>query len=181
MNKIVWTFGLISGAILSALMLLTIPFAEAIGYDRALIVGYTTMLLAFLLTFFGIRAYRDNVGGGAIRFGRALAVGSLITLVSSVCYVVTWELISFKIAPHHVERFEAAMLEKARTSGGSAEEVQKRVDDAQKFARLYRNPVFNAAMAFIEPLPVGLLFTLVSAGILSRRRSKPSELAMSAG
>jgi hypothetical protein len=59
-------------------------------------------------------------------------------------------------------------------------EIQKKLDDAQRFAKLYQNPVFNAAVTFIEPLPVGIVFALVSAGVLSRkRRSTESSLAAS--
>ena len=71
MKKIVLTFGLIAGAILSAMMLITLPFQDAIGYDRSAVIGYTSMVVAFLLVFFGVRSYRDNVAGGAVRFGRA--------------------------------------------------------------------------------------------------------------
>ena len=52
----------------------------------------------------------------------------------------------------------------------------------QKFAEMYRNPFMNAAITFIEPLPVGLVFAFVSAGILSRsRRSEQAELAAALG
>ena len=64
MKKTVWTFGLISGAILSALMAISMPFVDALGNDRAEILGYTTMVLSFLLVYFGVRSYRDNVAGG---------------------------------------------------------------------------------------------------------------------
>jgi hypothetical protein len=53
MQRIVLTFGLIAGAILSAMMLLTVPFHDQIGFDRSLIIGYTTMVLAFLMIFRG--------------------------------------------------------------------------------------------------------------------------------
>jgi hypothetical protein len=35
---------------------------------------------------------------------------------------------------------------------------------------MYKNPLYNAAFTFMEPLPVGLIVALVSAGVLSRRR-----------
>ena len=71
MKKTVLTFGLISGAILSAMMLATLPFLDRIGFDRGEIIGYTSMVVAFLLIFFGVRSYRDNVAGGTVGFGRA--------------------------------------------------------------------------------------------------------------
>jgi len=78
MKKTVWTFGLISGALVSAMMAVTIPFQDEVGFDHSLIVGYAIMVLSFLLIYFGVRSYRDNVGRGTIGFGRALAVGALM-------------------------------------------------------------------------------------------------------
>src|SRR5690242_6026337 len=84
MKRTVWTFGLIAGAILSIMMLITVPFADRIGFDKSLIVGYTTMVLGFLMIFFGVKSYRDNMGGGSISFGRALTIGLLITVIASL-------------------------------------------------------------------------------------------------
>jgi len=86
-KKIVLTFGLIAGVVLSAEMVLTIPFMDEIGFNRGLLVGYTTMVLAFLLIYFGIRTYRDNSPGGTVSFGRAFTIGILIGVIASACYV----------------------------------------------------------------------------------------------
>ena len=182
MKKTVWTFGLIAGGILSAMMLLTMPFLDEIGYDRGEVIGYTTMVLSFLLVFFGIRSYRDTLGGGTIGFGRALAVGALIVLIASVCYVATWELIYYVLAPDFASKMLAAAVEQARASGGTPQAIQARVVQAQHFGEMYRNPAINAALTLLEPLPVGLVLALVSAGILSRRRrSGEAGLAPAAG
>src|ERR1041384_7847 len=106
MKKIVLTFGLISGAIVSTLMLLSLRFKDEIGFDRGMIVGYTSMVVAFLLIYFGARSYRDNVAGGSIRFGRAFAVGALIGAVSSACYVATWEVVYYKFAPDYMAKYQ---------------------------------------------------------------------------
>ncbi len=175
MKRIVWTFGLISGGILSLLMLVTIPFVDSIGYDKGEIIGYTTMVLSFLLIYFGVRAYRDNVGGGAVSFGRAVAIGALITVISSVCYVATWELIYFKFEPDFATKMSAASVEKAKRSGASPDEIRRRTAEAQRFMELYQNPFVNSAITFLEPLPVGLIIALVSAGVLSRKRAGAGE------
>jgi hypothetical protein len=181
MKKTVLTFGVIAGAILSAMMLLTLPFQLRIGPERGMVIGYTTMVLAFLLVYFGVRSYRDNVAGGEIGFGRAMAVGSLIVLVASVLYVATWELVYFKLAPEYGAQIQAHMLERARASGGSAREIQQKVEEIQRFAVMYRNPAINAALTFLEPLPVGLVFTLVTAGVLSRGRRRSADAGAGAG
>jgi hypothetical protein len=35
---------------------------------------------------------------------------------------------------------------------------------------MYKNPLVNIAFTFLEPLPVGIVFTLVTAGVMSRKR-----------
>ncbi len=170
MKKIILTFGLIAGAILSAMLLISISFQETIGFDRGEIIGYTSMVLAFLLIYFGVRSYRDNIAGGAVRFGRAFAVGGLIAVVASLCYVATWEVIYFKFAPDYFEKYQAHVLAKARLDGESEESIARKKVEMDDFAELYRNPAINAAVTFVEPLPVALIVALVSAGVLSRRK-----------
>ena len=171
MRKVVLTFGLIAGAILSGMMLLTLPFHEAIGFDSSEIIGYSTMVLAFLLVFFGVRSYRDNVAGGTVSFGRAFGVGALIVVVASVCYVATWEVIYFKLAPDFTTKFQAHQIDKMRATGETEEAIARKQLEMAEFKELYQNPAINAAITFVEPLPVGLVLALVSAGILSRRRN----------
>ena len=83
MKKTVLTFGLISGAVSAATMLVTASLADKIGFEKGEILGYTTIVLSALLIFFGVRSYRENVAGGRLSFARGFAVGILITLISS--------------------------------------------------------------------------------------------------
>ena len=169
MKKTILIFGLISGAISSLLMMATVPFAHKIGSDKALILGYTTIVLSFLLVFFGIRSYRDNVGNGRISFPKAFAVGICITLISCVFYVVSWEIIYFNFMPDFMDTYSAKTVEKLQASGASAAAVQAKTEEMKKLKESYQNPLFNAAMTFIEPFPVGLLITLISAGVLRKK------------
>jgi hypothetical protein len=170
MRKIVLTYGLIAGAILSAMMLVSVPFHDELGLDKAAVVGYTTMVLAFLLIYFGVRTYRDEIAGGQVSFWQACKVGLLIMVVASACYVATWEVVYFKLAPDYIERYTTLALEEARQDGATEAALAAKAKELGEFAEMYRNPLVNVAMTFLEPLPVGLLFTLVSAGLLSRKR-----------
>ncbi|MFI5206959.1 MAG: DUF4199 domain-containing protein [Gemmatimonadales bacterium] len=170
MRKIVLTFGLIAGAILSAMMLLTLPFQDQIGFDKGAIIGYTTMVLAFLMVYFGVKSYRDNVAGGRVTFGGALKVGLLITAVATVCYVATWEAIYYKLAPDFGDKYAAYTVEKARQSGATEAQIAVQVQQMAKFKEMYKNPLVNIALTLLEPLPVGIVFTLVTAVVLSRKR-----------
>jgi hypothetical protein len=170
MRKVILTFGLIAGSILSAMLLVTLPFHDVIGFDRGAIIGYTTMVLAFLLIYVGVRSYRDNVAGGSVRFGRALQVGAGIAGVASLCYVLTWQAMYAVHGEEFTAKYTAHVLEKARIEGATEAQLEARRTELADFAELYKNPLVNVAITFLEPLPVALLVALVSAGLLSRRR-----------
>ena len=172
MKKIVITFGLISAALMSLFMFSMMAFIDKIGMDTGVILGYTSMILAFMLVFFGIRSYRDNVAGGSLTFGRAFAVGILITLISCICYVIAWEIVYFNFMPDFLDKYSAYMVEKARASGATAEAIQKQVEEMQQFKKLYSNPFINFAFTFTEPFPVGLVITLISSLILRTKKSR---------
>jgi hypothetical protein len=171
MKKTVLTFGLIGGAIMAAMMFATLPFVDKIGFDKGAIVGYTTMILAFMLVFFGIRSYRENVGQGHITFGRAFAVGILITLVTCVCYVVAWEIIYFKFMPDFADKYASYVIAKARAAGASQQVIDTQLQQMKSFKAMYDNPFINAAITFTEPFPIGLIVTLISAAILRKKTS----------
>jgi hypothetical protein len=129
-------------------------------------------VLAFLLVFFGIRSYRENVSGGYISFGRAFGVGILIMLISILCYVVTWEIVHFNFYPDFAMQHGNYLMEKARASGATAEELTQQAEQVKYYVELYKNPLYVAAFTVVEQLPIGLLMTLISAAILRKRRKE---------
>jgi hypothetical protein len=175
MKKTVLIFGLISGAVAAVLMSSLVFFADRIGFDRAVIVGYSTIVVSLLLVPFGIRSYRENVGGGYITFGRAFAVGILITLISCICYVIAWEIVYYNFLPDFVEKYGAYMVEKAKASGASQQAIEATVQEMKNMKTMLDNPLINAAMTFIEPFPVGLIITAVSAAILRKKAGTVTE------
>jgi hypothetical protein len=170
MKKIVLTFGLIAGSILAAMMFATMPFMDDIGFDRGEIIGYTSMVVAFLLIFFGVKSFRDNVAGGSVTFGRAFAVGVQIAAVASLCYVAAWQVVYYKLAPDFGTKYQEYAVEKARAEGANEAELAQKRAEMARFMDLYKNPLINIGITFLEPMPVALVVALVSAGVLSRRR-----------
>jgi len=179
MKKIVLTFGLIAGALISILMGGSLLLAEKIGSGHSMAIGYTIMVASFLLIYFGIRSYRDNGLAGQISFGRAFSCGILITLIACLCYVAMWEVLYFNFMPHFMDGYFAAQIHKVQSSGLDSATIAAQVAAIQRSAQLYQNPFVNMAYTFIEPFPVGLIITLVSAGIL--RRKEPVESASASG
>jgi hypothetical protein len=178
MKKTVLTFGLISGAVVTGLMMATMPFVNTIGWEKGEILGYATIVLAALMVFFGVRSYRENVGGGRLTFGRGFAVGILITLISSACYVGTWEIVYHTLMPNFAEKYAVHMVEHAKASGASQQKVEETERQARDFVRNYHNPFINMAWTFMEVFPIGFVVTLASAGIL---RKKGQGIAVGSG
>jgi hypothetical protein len=169
MKKTVLTFGLISGLIISVLMSGSLLIADKIGSAHSMVLGYTIMVASFLLVYFGIRSYRDNNLDGQISFGRAFACGILITLITTVCYVITWEVLYFNFMPHFMDSYFAAQIHKLQSAGLDPATTAARVAAIQHSQQLYQNPLINMAYTLMEPLPVGVLITLISAALLRRK------------
>ena len=167
MKKTVLTYGLISGVIAAVLMLAHVPFMD--GGSKGLIVGYTGIVLSALLIFFGVRSYREDVGKGKISFGRAFTVGILIALISSACYVAAWEVVYYgshgRVADHVFEK----PIEDMKAKGAPQAEIDAAAVQLESFKKLYANPFANVAFTILEPFPVGVLMTLISAVILRRK------------
>ena len=169
MKKIVLTFGLISGFMISVLMAGSLLLANRLGSVHSMVLGYTIMVASFLLVYFGILSYRDNNLAGQISFGRAFACGILITLITTLCYVAMWEILYFNFMPHFMDSYFAAQIHKIQSSGLDPATAAVQVAAVQHSQQLYQNPFVNMAYTFLEPLPVGLIITLISAAILRRK------------
>jgi Protein of unknown function (DUF4199) len=179
MTKTVLRFGLIAGVTISALMSVSLFLNNKIGSGHSLILGYTMMVASFLLVYFGIRSYRDNTLGGQISFGRGFTCGLLITLITSVFYVAMWEIVYFNFMPHFMDSYWAEQIHKVQAAGLDAATTAKRVAMIEQSKESYQNPLINSAYTFMEPLPVGLVITLVSAAVL-RRKTPVKPVAASA-
>jgi hypothetical protein len=171
MKKTILIFGLISGVLSSVMMCATIPFLRDLEHgEKGLLLGYAAIILSLLLVYFGIRSYRDNLAGGAITFGRGFGIGICITLISCAFYVVTWEILYFNFLHGFMDGYFAKQIQAAQAAGGTPEAIQASVAKIRHSQVLYENPLFNAMYTFIEPFPVGLLMTLISAAVLRRKR-----------
>ena len=176
MRNIVLRFGLASGALLVAVSAVMMPLCMqgVIDFEHNEIIGYTAMVLAFLMVFFGVRSYRETVAGGAIGFGKAFQVGLLITLITCAMYVIAWEITYFNFFPNFLDQYSAHVIAKMRSTGASEAAIRETTAKMADLAKHYTNPLFNSAITFMEVFPVGLIMTLISAAILRR---KPREAA----
>lgn len=176
MTKIVVIFGLISGAIAAGLMWLLIASVNSgsVNLDNGMLWGYATMIIALSLIFFGIKSYRDN-NGGHISFFKGLQVGILISLISAVCYAASWEIYYRGSGQEFLQKYTAHYLEQLKKDGASEAEIEKSRADMVQFMENYQNFFVRFGITMMEILPVGVIVTLVSAGLLRKREVLPAE------
>ncbi len=169
MKKNVWKYGLLSGLALAIMMAVTVPYEHRINASWAMAVGYTTMVLGFLIVFVGVKHYRDTECGGSITFGRAFAAGALMMLISCACYVAMWEVLSATVEKNFAHDYSASLVKQAQHSGLQGAALEAKIAEARHFEAMYANPLYRMSMTLLEPLPVGLVMALVTAGIQRRR------------
>lgn len=176
MKKIVLIYGAIAGAIAGGMLFISTPLVRdgMLSFDTGTLVGYTTMVVALSMVFFGVKSYRDQHLGGAITFGKALAVGALITLVASCVYALVWEICFHTVATGFMDGMVNYYLEEKRAQGATAAELEAYTREMNDMVVMYQNPFIRFGMTVLEILPVGAILTLLSAALLRKKAFLPA-------
>ena len=175
MIRLIALYGSIAGLIVAIPMVwMMMTLTPESAPDYGVVYGYLTMIVALSAVFLGIKHYRDRVLGGAIRFGTALLVGLGISAVASLCYVIGWEISLAFSGFDFVGSYSKHIVEAAREKGASPAELQKAMEDAESFVRIYANPLYRMSVTFVEMFPVGVLISLISAALLRNSRLLPA-------
>lgn len=173
MRKNIFIYGLIAGIVVAIPMLFTVNNCHSdsnFDYEKGMIIGYASMIIAFSLVFVGTRNYRNNYSNGVISFGKAFKIGSLIVLLASTIYVVAWLINYYFFIPDFAEKYSANMLNQLKAKGASQVEIDKQAKEMADFVRMYKNPLFVILMTYVEILPVGLVVTIISSLIFEKKR-----------
>ncbi len=170
MKKIIINYGGLSGIITVALMTIAWAFSDKIGFRYGMLVGFTSMILSMSVMYFAMAAYRDKIGSGRISFGKAIQIGLLIGLISSIFYVATWAVVYHTLMPDFFDKYAAYITEEMAKNGKSAEAIQKQMEQMKAYKEGYQNPVMFVAYTFIEPLPAVIVVSLVSALIIKKNK-----------
>lgn len=174
MKNVIIKYGLISGAFAAVSMAVTTLALKAYGFDKArfdysVYFGYTTILLAMAVIFFGIRAFRDDMNAGKITFGKGLLIGLGIAVISSICYSLMWMIVYYNFIPNFFDDYAKFTTDKLVMNGASAAELAQNQAQIDQINEIYKTPFGIFSITLIEPLPVGIMVALVSAFILKRK------------
>ncbi len=182
MIRIILGYGAIGGLIVGSLMVWgmlswtpeQMAGAGEGGADTGLIVGYLTQLLALTTVFLGIKHFRDKERGGVVKFMPAFLVGLGISAVASLGWIIGWEIVlasgfDYQTLMNEMTRRQAA------ASGLTGAPLEQKIAESQAFMTLYmENPLVRLPITFVEMFPVGVIISLISAGLLRNSRFMPA-------
>lgn len=172
MKRTILIYGSVAGLIVAALMIGTTMFCYHSGeFEGSMLLGYASMLLAFLFVLIGVKRFRDKENGGVITFGKALKVALLMTLVTSTLYVLLWLVDYYIFVPDFMEKYTAHVLEQAKASGMSPAALAKQQAEMAYYRELYQNPLWVILFTYMEILPVGLLMSFFTAVVMRRKKA----------
>jgi Protein of unknown function (DUF4199) len=171
MKNAIIKYGLISGAISATFMFLMTLLLKSygLGFDNSAIFGYTSMILAMAVIYFGVKAYRDIENDGKVTIGKGFLIGLGIALISCVCYALMWLVVYYNFMPNFINEYATFCTDKLKASGANAAELAKSQEQMTQLRELYKTPLGIFAITLIEPLPVGIVVALISALILKRK------------
>jgi len=176
MKKNVLIFGLISGAIITGMMLFMASKCYANPeFESNDVLGYTLLIAAFSFIFVGIKNFRDKHNGGTISFGKATGVGLSITAVAALMYVLVWLVDYYVFIPDYLDKYTQHVMYKEKVGGATQEELKATAEQMASFAEMYQNPAFVVIATIMEVFPIGLVITLISSLILRRKPEQLSE------
>jgi Protein of unknown function (DUF4199) len=170
MKKIVLTYGLIAGAIVTAFMIFgTYSYYTNPDFKGSEVLGYSGMLVSFAFIFIGIKSYRDKQNEGVITFGKAMIIGSLIALMASCIYVGVWLIEYYCFFPDFMDKYASSAIEKLKASQISTIEMKIKIAEINEYRQIYKSTIGVILFTFVEILPLGLVIALISALILKRK------------
>lgn len=173
MKRTVLFYGLVSGLIVTAMMIVSTAMCyQNENFQSNMAVGFGTMIIAFCTIFIAVKKVRDRDNNGVITFGKALITGLYVALIASTVYVVVWLIDYYVFIPDFMDKYTAHVLKEVRIDGGTQQEMNSKIDEMNNYKELYKNPLYVVLLTYMEILPVGFVMTLLSAFTLKRKHRK---------
>lgn len=174
MLKRILSYGAVAGLIVGIeLSVFTVMMNGNVSGPWGYVLGYATMLVALSAVFIAIKRHRDADLGGVIKFWPAFGLGIGISIIAGIVYVAAWEATQAITHLDFGESYAKSLIQEQVAKGVSGEALAKFTAEMERFKRQYANPLYRLPMTFAEIFPVGLLVSLVSAGLLRNSRFLP--------
>ena len=174
MQKIAITYGILSGTITIATLILALVVSDGGSFLSSELFGYLTMLVALSMIFIGIKRYRDQELGGVIRFLPAFAMGLAIAVIAGLVYTLVWELYSISTDYAFIDSYVNGAIEAKRAAGLTGDRLAQEIAALEALRADYGKFYIRMPMTFLEIFPVGLVIALLSAALLRNPKILPA-------
>lgn len=172
MLKTAFKYGLIAAALMTAVII--IPFwlrdperlLEQMGWGE--VVGYATMIVALGLVFLALREHRGRAG--SLTFLGGLGLGLAVTAVAAAAFGLATTGLYYGMGPERTDDFMRAYVEHTAGSEASAEELARALTEYEGQRHLWLNPWFQGFVMFATVAGLGVVVSLLAAGLLRTRR-----------
>ncbi|WP_420551785.1 DUF4199 domain-containing protein [Tenacibaculum aiptasiae] len=105
-------YGFLTGLIIFTLHL--VLGIENLDYGTNEILGYVSIFISLSFIYFGIKHYRDNVNNGIISLGKAIAIGTLISLMVGIGIGMADFIYTEFINPDFFKSYEDMLIKQGR-------------------------------------------------------------------
>lgn len=169
MKKIILTYGIVSGALISILMATSVlMFKDGTDFNDNMIFGIIIMIVALLIAFLAVWKFR-KVDNEKYNYKRAFLVGLGVSFISSLMYVLTWEVVYNFYFPDFMEKYSEYCVKQLADSGASADAVTAKQTEMANQATMYKHTWYRMLLTFAEVFPLGVVASLVAPLIFRKR------------
>jgi len=174
MQKIALTYGVLSGTITIAVLILGLVVSDGGSFLTSELFGYLTMLVALSMIFIGIKRYRDLEMGGVIRFLPAATMGIAIAAIAAIIYTLVWELYLMSSGYTFIDSYVTSAIEAKKAAGLAGEQLAQEMAELEEMRASYGKIYIRMPMTFLEIFPVGLVIAILSAALLRNPKILPA-------
>ena len=168
MKKTVLKYGLYGALTICVLFLLSWFVLDDLSFASQEAIGYSSMVIALLFVFFGVRHFRDKENNGKVTFKQALTIGVLISLITAVTLGVLDVFYTEVLNPDFMETYYSASVEQMRQSL-PPEEFESKLAELESQKALFTNPLFTFGFMAMTVFLIGFIISLISALVLQRK------------
>lgn len=153
------------GAIIVCIVMISMTYYMKTYPDRepSAIIGFSSMLLAFIFVLLGIKQERKS-NNGTITFGKAFLTGLWISLIISTIYVLVWLVIYYNFFPTFMEQYSEMILKNTKP-----EALAAKTTEMNQMKEWYKSPVMIILLTYMEIFPIGVVVSLIGALILKKK------------
>jgi hypothetical protein len=164
MQNNIFKNGILGGIIAAIVMASMVFYMKANpGQEPNTIIGFSSMLLAFIFVILGVKQERA-INNGAITFGRAFLTGLAISFVISTIYVLAWLVIYYNFFPDFMDQYSEMVLKNAKP-----EDFATKTTEMNQMKEWYKNPLMIILLTYMEIFPIGIVVSLIGSLFLKKK------------